>query len=461
MRRPALVLTVGVFLLTSLSVGQWGPDIRLTNDGSASRLGYNNARNLAAGGETLHVVWSDTRDGNEEIYYKRSNNAGRDWQADVRLSNATGSSWYPAVAATGNDVHVIWKDDRTGTRLIYHRCSTDGGQSWSETQCLSDTLILTGNPALAATERAVHLVCHRFDNEVNRICYRRSEDRGSTWSSPLELSPDSISSWIASIAVSGADVHVVWSSDQDGDQEVYYRRSTDHGESWGEGVRITSDTAPSVNVAVASTGTDVHIVWQYVCTPGQSHLRHAVSTDRGTTWQASAQLTTVPTQWMRPTIAASGGFVHIVTNLCRPSEELYYWLSTDRGSSWEPEYVLTPDDSATSICPFIALSVPIVHVVWEEYRDGNSEIYYKQNPNGSSGIGEIGAKGASHTRRPASAVRAVLQLRQTQAAELLDISGRRVMDLCPGENDVRHLAPGVYFVRTERGAKAGRVLIVR
>jgi hypothetical protein len=30
---------------------------------------------------------------------------------------------------------------------------------------------------------------------------------------------------------------------------------------------------------------------------------------------------------------------------------------------------------------------------------------------------------------------------------LLDITGRKVMDLAPGPNDIRHLAPGVYFVR--------------
>ncbi len=30
---------------------------------------------------------------------------------------------------------------------------------------------------------------------------------------------------------------------------------------------------------------------------------------------------------------------------------------------------------------------------------------------------------------------------------LLDIAGRCVMDLAPGENDIRHLSPGVYFVR--------------
>ena len=37
--------------------------------------------------------------------------------------------------------------------------------------------------------------------------------------------------------------------------------------------------------------------------------------------------------------------------------------------------------------------------------------------------------------------------RREARGELLDISGRRVLDLKPGANDVRSLAPGVYFVR--------------
>jgi YVTN family beta-propeller protein len=37
-------------------------------------------------------------------------------------------------------------------------------------------------------------------------------------------------------------------------------------------------------------------------------------------------------------------------------------------------------------------------------------------------------------------------------AVLLDISGRAVMSLHPGANDIRHLASGVYFVRSEPSA---------
>jgi hypothetical protein len=40
-----------------------------------------------------------------------------------------------------------------------------------------------------------------------------------------------------------------------------------------------------------------------------------------------------------------------------------------------------------------------------------------------------------------------LYLRGPGKASLTDISGRKVMDLAPGQNDIRHIAPGVYFLR--------------
>jgi hypothetical protein len=46
-------------------------------------------------------------------------------------------------------------------------------------------------------------------------------------------------------------------------------------------------------------------------------------------------------------------------------------------------------------------------------------------------------------------------------AELLDISGRKVMSLAPGANDVSRVAPGVYFVEAGAGQPAARVVIQR
>jgi hypothetical protein len=47
---------------------------------------------------------------------------------------------------------------------------------------------------------------------------------------------------------------------------------------------------------------------------------------------------------------------------------------------------------------------------------------------------------------------------------LLNSAGRKVMDLQPGPNDVRHLSPGVYFVHEassiEREASSVRKVVV-
>ena len=67
------------------------------------------------------------------------------------------------------------------------------------------------------------------------------------------------------------------------------------------------------------------------------------------------------------------------------------------------------------------------------------------------GVGE----GALQVLGPTSQAKVVRRLlflpeasgRKPEAASLLDISGRKVLDLHPGANDVRALAPGVYFVR--------------
>jgi hypothetical protein len=82
------------------------------------------------------------------------------------------------------------------------------------------------------------------------------------------------------------------------------------------------------------------------------------------------------------------------------------------------------------------------------------------------GIAEPRQVKGEQVRKEASVVRGVLNLevgsRQNAAyrAELLDVSGRKVLDLHPGANDVRALAPGVYFVREAQAqAQAVRKVI--
>jgi hypothetical protein len=92
----------------------WEPTIRLTN-----APGLSHRPSVAVAGDDVHVVWWDDRDGNSEVYYKHSADGGLKWSDDMRLTTADGDSQFPAVAVSRNFVHVVWLDSRDGTPQIY------------------------------------------------------------------------------------------------------------------------------------------------------------------------------------------------------------------------------------------------------------------------------------------------------------------------------------------------------
>ncbi|MFO7676067.1 MAG: hypothetical protein R6X12_07120, partial [bacterium] len=53
------------------------------------------------------------------------------------------------------------------------------------------------------------------------------------------------------------------------------------------------------------------------------------------------------------------------------------------------------------------------------------------------------------------------RLRVEAAGLLLDVSGRAVARLEKGENDIRRLAPGVYFVRRQDTGESSRLVLAR
>ncbi|MBI4811526.1 MAG: hypothetical protein HY800_08855, partial [Ignavibacteriales bacterium] len=108
------LITSFIVLYTILSQAQWQPDIRLTNDPAGSYTSLNNAWCISANGNVVHVVWRDDRDGNDEIYYKRSTDGGVSWGADTRLMNDSAFSALPSISVSGSAVHVVWRDDRDG-----------------------------------------------------------------------------------------------------------------------------------------------------------------------------------------------------------------------------------------------------------------------------------------------------------------------------------------------------------
>jgi hypothetical protein len=318
-----------VFLSTIASNAQWQPDVRLTVDPAVSHTSASNARCIAANGNIVHVVWFDGRDGSGEIYYKRSTDNGISWEADMRLTNNTFTSYMPSVSVSGLFVHVVWEDDRDGNYEIYYKRSTDGGVSWG--------------------------VDTRLTNNSHYSVY-------------------------STVAVSGSAVHVVWRDERDGNDEIYHKRSTDAGISWGVDTRLTNNPAFSVYATVAASGQNVHVVW-HDDRGINWRIYYKRSTDGGVSWGTDTYLTNSSGS-ESPSISVSDSTVHIAWWDVRDgNEEIYYKRSINRGVSWGTDIRLT-NDILYSMFPSISNSGQIVHVIWRDERDGNKEIYYKRSIDG-------------------------------------------------------------------------------
>lgn len=112
-----------------------------------------------------------------EIYYKRSQDGGSTWGPDVRLTRAPGLSLRPSIAASGNDVQVVWNDGRDGTVQVYAKRSADGGSTWGRDERLTRS---TGNP---------------LDDSLR-----------------------------PAVAAGAGSFYVVWTDRRDGNAEIYFKR---------------------------------------------------------------------------------------------------------------------------------------------------------------------------------------------------------------------------------------------
>jgi hypothetical protein len=247
------------------------------------------------------------------------------------------------------------------------------------------------------------------------------------------------------------------------DQGVW--RSTDQGQSWVDcdsglaGARVQSMDLSYWNADSVLCGTRSSGAF--------------VSADRGLYWQplgpfAGRPVPAVcwPGEWSERMLLAVGG----------DADSAGLWSSTD-GQVWVQELSLSNPtcfeesgriagclgDSGTYFCfqdtwrPFCdsldnrnVLCLSGLGFTWAGTEDG---VYMQDQTPGVAQEGDEGGVMRDGTRMP-TIVRGMLAYQPTAnrsqpAVGLLDITGRRVMSLHSGQNDVRHIAPGVYFVREE------------
>jgi hypothetical protein len=480
------LLTFAVVIKWSVLFSQWGPDVRLTDNPTTSYTSLNNAWCIASSGSVVHVVWYDSSDGNQEIYYKRSTDGGASWGTDTRLTNNNASSEYPSVAVTSSVVHVVWSDNRDGDYEIYYKRSTDGGASWGADIRLTNSNGTSNNPSITVSGSVVHVVWHDARDANFEIYYKRSTDGGASWGADTRLTNTKYISMYPSIAVFGSVVHVVWQmfimEEYGADNpEIYYKRSTDGGVSWEADTRLTNNISFSGIASVAVSGSVVHVVWDDL-RDLNFEIYYKRSTDGGASWGSDTRLTNAPRSSDNPSITVSGSVVHVVWSDNRDwNREIYYKRSTDGGIVWSADTRLTIN-SGLSRRSSVAVSGSVVHVVWTDNSDGNYEIYYKRDPTGNVvKIKNLGTElpddynlyqNYPNPFNPETTIEFDIPVSSFVRLSIFDATGRELeelvkQDLTPGRYQVKwnanNYSSGLYFYRltTDRYTSTNKMILLK
>lgn len=461
MKKTIFTLTIYIctFFIVEITFSQWSGPVNLTGvSANGTRLTTNCARSISVSGNDIYAVWKDSRySSSGDIYFRRSTNAGTSWISEIAFANNEIQAINPSIASLLSTLHVVWEDYRDGNAEIYYRRSTNGGANWGSDVRLSNAAGFSEFPAVAVSaDGSVHVVWRddRNGSGNTEIYYKRSTNGGLTWGSEVRLTNNSSSTGYPSIVTNGLGVHIAFSDYRTGNEELYHKRSTDNGTTWLEEFRITTNSASTTEPCITTSGLNLYI--SYVDTrTSHRHIYLNKSTNLGASWDFGTQLTTQYWDNYMPSIAISnnGNNIHIAYYTSSASNffDVFYIRTTNGGTNWSAETRIT--QSSYGSHPQVAVSGNAVHIMhrWRISSNNQHHIQYWRNPTGNpTGINNIGSEIPSDFNlsqnypnpfNPNTKIK--LQIAKLSGVKLIvfDVSGRIVETLLNEQ-----LYPGIYEI---------------
>jgi len=342
-----------VALRRSLDGGKtWGPEFR---------LGAGAMPAIAASGARVRVVWSDRREGQAEVYSRGSADFAATWDEEERISEVPYESWVPTVELAGEHALIGWVDYADGNEEEYLRRSDDAGATWEPRQRLTDDPADSWAPSLAIAGKTVHVTWFdRRDAGVTDLDVETKLDEaltlvGQTPPPPPPRDPRDyyLPGFMARVKAK---------------MDAIQSAATAWVQGGGDPARLD---------ALLHQFQDLMTTWTF-----SWEIYYKRSTDGGATWGPDVRLTHAPGVSLRPSIAVSGREIEIVWCDGRDgSAQVYGKHSADGGATWDPDERLTfapGNPVGDTMHPSIAAGGKAFYVVWMDYRSGNPEIYFKR-----------------------------------------------------------------------------------
>ncbi len=282
----------------------------------------------------------------------------------------------PAALASGSYRFVVWEDRKLDNLDIFFKRSPDNGATWQAVKNLSNNPGHSINPEIAVSGANVYIVWLQRDSSgtLEDIFFRRSTDNGANWKPIVKItSIGTVGLSTPQVMTSGSNVYAVWEQENG---EIYFRRSADNGATWKPIINLSNNAGDSLFERTAVFGSNVYVVWfQWNAEQSQSDIFFRRSTDNGATWKAKVNLSKTGDGVDVPDIVVSGPYVHVAwvqnDEALGFRDQIFVKSSPNDGATWNTAQNLTMEDPEYEFThPVLASSGAHVYVLYEEVVEG-------------------------------------------------------------------------------------------
>lgn len=387
-------------------------DVRVDHSGENDVSEATAPRTCLSGG-ALHAVWQENRTGKPGIWFNTSSDGGKNWlTSDIAINHTPASAEAPDVACSGQDVYVVWEDERDGDLLnhnIYVSVSRDGGQEFAAEDVLLDADVdgaaMSLGPRAVAVGEDVYVAWFDNTDGAYDIRVQASHNSGRDWMNDAaradsDEAGSAYSAW-PSIAATESSVVVAWEDSRGGANDIYASASLDGGESFDNDVRLDSGDASgatnSFEPRLAMRDDTAAVTW-YDERNGARDVYVNVSMNAGASWLNLDEAPRVDgdgageANSLHPALALQGSKVYLTWQDDRSGGYDIYQRTYDTGTEGFGDEVRIDTDAdgeSQSYYPSIAVDGEHVFVNWQDYREdkdavGFNDLYYNYSADGGT-----------------------------------------------------------------------------
>jgi hypothetical protein len=344
---------------------KWGSENRVTYD-----PGQSEDNSLVWTGSEYGVVWDDDRDKNLEIYFARLDSSGDKIASDYRVTHYALHSYNPSLVWTGIEYGISWFDERDGNWEIYFARLNSLGSKIGLDIRVTNNSSSSEFPSLAWTG-IQYGVSWQDDRDGNdEIYFTRLDSSGSKIGSDIRVtSDDDSSSGGPSLVWTGSEYGIAWQDTRHGPaSEIYFTRLDSSGEKLGSDIRISYSVNSSGSSSLVWTGSEFGVSWSDSGPPTEIYFARLDST-------GSKQGSDVYVNDGSVYSLTWNGSEYGIAYEYQSGSEIYISRLDASGIKLGSDLRLTYD-SAESDHASLAWTGNEYGVSWDDWRDGNEEIYF-------------------------------------------------------------------------------------